>query len=98
MLTGRIIALAYFISKLTDRCRPFFQAFYNRVGFEWGSVQAEAFQKLKKYLSNPPILVALKPGEPLFFYFSISTFAINSVLFLESEVSRGLFIMKQGVG
>lgn len=31
------------------------------------------------------MLVAPKPGEPLFLYFSISKFAISSILFLECE-------------
>jgi hypothetical protein len=48
-------ALNRFISKSSDRCRPFFQLLKKREGYEWGAEQERAFQALKAYLSSPPL-------------------------------------------
>lgn len=85
MLTEKVEASAKFIPKLTDKCRPFFQALYSKGDMEQNQTQATAFKALKDYLSSSPILTALKPGGTLFLYFSISKFAVSFVMFLERE-------------
>ena len=39
----------------------------NEAEFTWGAEQQEAFEKIKKYLSSPPVLKAPKRGIPLGF-------------------------------
>ena len=62
-LTGRIDALSRFVSKASDKCRPFFQVL--KKAFQWDAHCQEAFTMLKTYLSSPPILVSPSEGELL---------------------------------
>ena len=62
-LIGRIAALNRFVSRATDKCLPFFKT------LKWafaGTDECEAaFQELKRYLSNPPLLSLSKGGGKL---------------------------------
>ena len=60
-LTDRIAALNRFVSRATDKCLPFFKTL--KQAFAWTDKCKEAFQELKRYLSNPPLLSPLKEGE-----------------------------------
>ena len=50
-LTGMTASLNRFISRLVDRCRPFFLLMNKWKGFEWTEECALAFKQLKEYLS-----------------------------------------------
>ena len=63
-LTRRIAALNRFISKETDKCLPFFKTL--KQAFTWMEECEKAFQELKHYLSNPPLLSPSKEGEDLY--------------------------------
>ena len=47
-LTGRIAALSLFVSRASDKCRPFFQVL--KKAFQWDAHCQEAFTMLKTYL------------------------------------------------
>ena len=47
-LTGMTAALNRFISRLGNRCKPFFQLLHKWKGFEWTEERASAFQQLKE--------------------------------------------------
>ncbi|CAL8115461.1 unnamed protein product [Prunus armeniaca] len=85
VLTGRIAALSGFISRLSDRCKPFFRAIQNRKYDVWGPEQVEAFDQLKRYLTSPPILTIPKPGEMLYVYLAITEAAVSVALFREEN-------------
>ena len=53
-LTGRIATLNRFVSKVTDKCLPFFKTL--KKVFSWTEECETALQELKRYLSNPPLL------------------------------------------
>jgi len=53
-LTRRVAALNKFISKATEKCLPFFKTL--KKAFIWTEECETAFQELKHYLSNPPLL------------------------------------------
>ena len=55
-LTGMITVLNRFISQSANKCRPFFQLLNKWKGFKWNEECILAFQKLKEYLSGPPIM------------------------------------------
>ena len=65
-LTGMMTTLNWFISRSTDRCRPFFLLMNKWKGFEWTEECAQAFQQLKEYLSHPPIMSSPEADEVLF--------------------------------
>ena len=62
-LTGRIATLNRFVSKVTDKCLPLFKAL--KQAFAWTDECEVAFQEIKRYLSNPPLLSSSKQGEDL---------------------------------
>ena len=82
-LTGRVAALNRFISKATDKCLPFFKTL--KKAFAWTEECEIAFQELKHYLSNPPLLSLSKEGEDLFFYLAVSVTAISMALIREEN-------------
>ena len=84
-LNGKIAALNRFVSKVTEKCLPFFCTL--RKSFEWTDECQKAFKDLKKYLSSPPLLSPSKPGEELYLYLAISQAAVNATLVREEDGS-----------
>ena len=84
-LTGRLAALSRFISKATDKCQPFFQVVRRGKKIEWTPECEEAFQNLKQYLQQAPLLSTPRDGDRLFLYLAVSDHAASSVLVREEE-------------
>ena len=84
-LTGRLAALGWFISRFTDRLKPFFSTLRgaNRTG--WDEECDRAFTQIKQYLAEPPILVSPEAGETLFVYLAVSNTAVSAALFKENQ-------------
>ena len=81
--TRRVAALNRFISKATDKCLPFFKTL--KKVFAWTEECETAFQELKYYLSNPPLLSPSKEGEDLLLYLAVSVTAISVALIREEN-------------
>jgi hypothetical protein len=79
-LTGCLAALSQFISKLVEWALLFFKLMRNSGPFVWTEKAEEVFQELKQYLTSPPIMVALEPGEPLLLYIVATTEVVSMVL------------------
>ena len=77
-LTRRIAALNRFVSKVTDKCLPFFKTL--KQAFAWIDKCEKFFQELKHYMSNPSLLSPSKEGENLYLYLAVSTTAVNATL------------------
>ena len=73
-------ALNRFISRLADKCRPFFLLMNKWKGFKWIEECARAFQQLKEYLSHPPIMSSPETDEVLFAYIAVALYAMSLVL------------------
>ena len=86
-LTGRIAALNRFVSRATDKCLPFFKTL--KQAFAWTDECEAAFQDLKRYLSNPPLLSPSKEGENLYLYLTVSTTAVSAAL-IRKEAKKQL--------
>src|SRR3954464_11846935 len=67
-LTGRLVALSRFISRLGERTLPFYQLLRKGEKFEWTEEAHNAFADLKKTLSTPPILAMPKEREQQYLY------------------------------
>ena len=80
-LTRRISALNRFVSKATNKCLPFFKTL--KQAFAWTDECEAAFQELKCYLSNPPLLSPSKEGENLHLYLAVSTTIVSAALIRE---------------
>ena len=79
-LAGRVAALTRFISKATDQCKPCFKTLKTSKKLQWISDCEEAFQELKGYLVNAPLLAKPEQGEVLLLYLAVSEHATSSML------------------
>ncbi|KAL5551148.1 hypothetical protein UlMin_001324 [Ulmus minor] len=84
-LTRRIAALNRFISRATDRCKPFFQALRKGKDFIWTADCEQSFQELKSYLGKPPLLSKPHEGDSLILYLAVSKGAVSSALVQEED-------------
>ena len=66
-----------------DKCLPFFRTLNK--SFEWIDECQQAFEELKAYLSSPPSISSLQPGEELFLYLAVSLVAVSAALIREEE-------------
>uniref|UniRef100_A0A2N9J1F3 Uncharacterized protein n=1 Tax=Fagus sylvatica TaxID=28930 RepID=A0A2N9J1F3_FAGSY len=88
-LTGRIAALNRFMSRSTDKCLPFFKTL--KKAFEWTDECQQAFEELKKYLTEPPLLSPSKQGEELYLYLAVSPTALAFALVTAARKLRPYF-------
>ena len=82
-LNGKIVARNRFISRVADKCLPFFRIL--KKSFEWTDECQQAFENLKLYLSSPSLLSPSKPGEKLYLYLAVSHAAISVALVREED-------------
>ena len=59
-LIGMLATLNRFISRFADHCRPFYQLLKKWKGFQWDEECDVAFQDLKDYLMQAPMLTVLE--------------------------------------
>ncbi|XP_050238331.1 uncharacterized protein LOC126687817 [Mercurialis annua] len=84
-LNGRVTALGRFISSSAKKCLPFFKQLRNMKKFKWDEDCQVAFEELKSFLTNPPLLSRPVAGENLYLYLSVGRETIASVLVREEE-------------
>lgn len=82
-LTGRLATLNRFVSRSLDKCLPFFKVL--KKAFTWMEECEKAFEELKNYLANPPLLSHPTEGEILYLYLAVSQSAVSSVLVREES-------------
>ena len=80
-LTGLVTALNKFVSKVTDKCLPFFKVL--RKAFEWTDKCQKVFQDLKNYLTTAPLLSPSMQRKELYLYLAVSPHAVSSALIRE---------------
>ncbi|KAI0519707.1 hypothetical protein KFK09_007166 [Dendrobium nobile] len=67
-LQGKLAYIRRFISNLSGRCQPFSVLAKKNAKFIWDEKCQSAFENIKQYLTNPPVLAAPIPGRPLILY------------------------------
>ena len=79
-LTGKLVSLGRFIARFTNKMKPFFLTLrdINKPG--WTQSCQNAFEEIKWYLSQPPILSSLQPGERLYLYLAVTEWVVSAVL------------------
>lgn len=80
VLSGKIAALHRFVSRASDKVRPFTAMLKGKKEFEWTVECQTAFDNLKQYLTSPPMLSVPEEGEMVYVYLAVSKTAISSVL------------------
>nr|XP_027122280.1 uncharacterized protein LOC113739249 [Coffea arabica] len=77
---GKINFIGRFIAQLTSTCEPLFELLKKNGPMDWNENCQQAFDKIKNYLLNPPVLVPPQPGRPLIMYLSVLDEAVGYVL------------------
>nr|GEZ60721.1 reverse transcriptase domain-containing protein [Tanacetum cinerariifolium] len=80
-LNGKLASLNRFLSKSAEKYLPLFQTLkkcIKKSDFRWTTEAEQAFQHLKQYLSDLPLLAAPKPQEELIMYLSATHEAISA--------------------
>ena len=95
-LTRRVAALSRFISRVTDKCLPFFDSLKGSKRFLWDDKCKLAFRSLKEYLSKLSLLSKPVEGEPLYLYLAVTEYAISGALIKEeNEVQWSVYYISK---
>ncbi|XP_034197665.1 uncharacterized protein LOC117613128 [Prunus dulcis] len=89
-LLGKINFLRRFISNSAGKIQPFSSLLRlkQEQTFKWEEQHQQAFQEIKHYLSNPPVLSPPKRGRPLKLYVSASEVSIGSLLVQDNKEGK----------
>jgi ribonuclease HI len=85
---GRINYIARFIAQLTATCEPLFKLLRKDVKIKWTEDCQKAFDKIKEYLLNPPILVPPTPGRPLILYLTVQEASMGCMLGQQDKTGK----------
>nr|XP_027127753.1 uncharacterized protein LOC113743866 [Coffea arabica] len=77
---GKINFIGRFIAQLTSTSEPLFKLLKRDAPMDWNENCQQAFDKIKNYLLNPPVLMPPQPGRPLIMYLSVLDEAVGCVL------------------
>jgi hypothetical protein len=84
-VTGCLVALSRFISRLRERSLPLYKLVKKSDHFTWTDEAQEALDSLKNILKSPPILTAPTTEEPMLLYILVTTQVVSTVLVVERE-------------
>jgi hypothetical protein len=84
-LTGCMVALNRFISKLGERGLPFFKLLKHEEKFVWTPESDQALAQLKDFLSKPPVLMAPRKKEQLLLYLAATTHEVSTAIVVERQ-------------
>ncbi|XP_057999284.1 uncharacterized protein LOC131178343 [Hevea brasiliensis] len=80
--------ISIFISNLPPKAEPIFKLLKKNNTAKWAKACQEAFEKIKQYLSSPPVLVPLAMGRPLILYMAIQQSSMGCVLRQHDNTGR----------
>src|SRR5438128_4530622 len=64
---------------------PFYKLLKKQDKFQWTSKAQQAFEELKKFLTNPPVLVPPMPEEPLLLYIAATSHVVSTAIVMERQ-------------
>ena len=73
---------------MTAKCDPIFKMLRKNNSGEWDEECQIAFDKVKEYLTNPPVLVPPVQGRPLILYLTVHEKSMGCVLGQHDETGR----------
>nr|XP_019069516.1 uncharacterized protein LOC109120307 [Solanum lycopersicum] len=85
---GRLNYISRCITQSTVICEPVFKLLKKDAPTKWTEECQTAFDAIKSYLSNPPLLVPPREGSPLLLYLSVSDSAFGCVLGQHDETGK----------
>ncbi|XP_070007701.1 uncharacterized protein [Nicotiana sylvestris] len=84
----RLNYISRFLAQSTVICEPIFKMLRKDVETRWIEDCQKAFDKIKEYLSTPPVLVPPELGRPLLLYLSVLYGAFGCVLGQHDKTGR----------
>ncbi|KAA0043273.1 uncharacterized protein E5676_scaffold129G00450 [Cucumis melo var. makuwa] len=87
-LQGRLTYIRRFISNLMGQCQPFQRLMRKDAVFDWDQSCQNAFDSIKKYLLNSPILSASAAGKPLILYIAAQETSLGVLLAQENDKGK----------
>ncbi|GAU16666.1 hypothetical protein TSUD_326160 [Trifolium subterraneum] len=85
---GRLNYISRFISHMTATCGPIFKLLRKNQGIVWTEDCQKAFDSIKEYLIEPPILISPVEGRPLIMYLTVLEESMGCVLGQQDETGR----------
>ena len=85
---GRLNYIARFISPMTAKCDSIFKMLRKHNSDKWDEECQIAFDKVKEYLTNAPVLVTLVLGRPLILYLMVHQKSMACVMGQHDETGR----------
>src|ERR1051325_246291 len=85
---GRLNYISRFISHMTATCEPIFKLLRKDQMVRWNDDCQVAFDKIKEYLQEPPILMPPVEGRPLIMYLTVLESSMGCVLGQHDESGR----------
>ena len=79
-IAGRVAALSRFISRMGEKALPFYQVMKKANKFEWTNKARLEFEKLKRMLTNPQVLVAPREQETLYLCIVATNRVVSTLL------------------
>jgi hypothetical protein len=87
-LTGMMVALGRFISKLGEKGIPFFKLLKKADKFVWDEEAQKSFEAVKESLTTPLIMTPSVLKETLLLYICATTIVVSTVLVDEREAKE----------
>lgn len=85
---GRLNYISRFISQMTATCAPIFKLLHKNQNCVWTEECQKAFDSIKEYLLEPPVLVPLVEGRRLIMYLTVLEDSMGCVLGQQDETGR----------
>src|SRR6266542_5573310 len=64
---------------------PFYKLLKKQDKFQWIPKAQQAFDELKKFLTNPPVLVLPMPKEPLLLYIAATSHVVSIAIIIKRQ-------------
>ena len=84
---------------------PFYKLLKKQDKFLWTPEVQQAFDELKKFLTNPPVLVIPMPKEPLLLYIASTSHVVSTTIIVERQeeghiqkVQRSVYFVSEVLG
>ena len=87
-LQGHLLYIRRFILNLVGWCQPFGLLMRKDTTFEWDEACRNAFESIKRYPLNPPVLGVPIPGKPLVLYIAAQEQSLGALLAQKNEEEK----------
>nr|MCH9869614.1 RNA-directed DNA polymerase [Serratia marcescens] len=87
-LQGKLAYIRRFIANLSGKCQPFSHLMKKNTPFIWDEKCQKAFDDIKQYLANPPVLAAPITGKPLILYTAVTEESLGALLAQNNEEGK----------